>query len=170
MHARDRRIDRHDPVDRPEPISLLLHLSEHPLPGAILRPPREAFVDRVPPPEPFWHVPPGGTGPVFPCHALDCEPVIRPWARTPIRNRHQWLEHRPHFIRDLLTYCHGSSFPDEHLRRLDQHALGEEPQGLRRLFAECLTVLDREASEVAETTSQGHFGDGTFRRISLQQD
>ena len=122
MHACDRGVDRHDPVDLPRRVGLLLHLGKQLLPGAILGPPVEPLVDRVPLPEPLRHVPPRRTGSVLPRHSLDRKAVIRPRPRPPRRHRHQRLQHGPHLVRDLVSR-HRSRLANQNRKPLDQHAL-----------------------------------------------
>ena len=138
MHARDRGIDRHNPVDLPGRVCLLLHLSQQLLPGAILRPPGKPLVDRVPLPEPLRHIPPRRTRAVFPRHPLDREPVIRPRPRTPRRRRHQRLHHSPHLVRDLASRHH-PRLARTNTTPLDQRALGlDGPQPVFFIFTrEC---------------------------------
>ncbi len=122
MHTRDRGVDRDDPVDLPRRVRLLLHLGKQLLPGAVLGPPVEPLVDRVPLPEPLRHIAPWRPRPVLPGHALDREPVIRPRPRPPRYPRHQRLHHGPHLVRNLLSR-HPPRLTQRRAKPLDQHAL-----------------------------------------------
>lgn len=124
MNARDRGVDRDDPVDLPCSVCLLLHLSEQLLPGAVRGPTIEPLVDRVPLPESLRHVASRGPGAVLPRHPLDREPVIRPRPGTTRHRRHQRLQHSPHLIGDLSSRHH-SRLAHETQKHLDQHGLSE---------------------------------------------
>lgn len=103
MHSSDRGVDRDDPVDPPGCVGLLLHLGQQLLPGAVLGPPVEPLIDRVPLPEPVRHVPPRRPGALLPSHALDSEPAIGPWPRPAGHRRHQRLHDGPYPVRDLAS-------------------------------------------------------------------
>src|SRR5690625_4947119 len=152
MHARDRGVDRDDPVDFPSGVGLLLHLGEQLLPGAVPGPPVEPLVDRVPLPEPFRNVTPRRTGPVLPRHPLDSEPVIRPRPRPTGHRRHQRLHHGPHLVRDLLSR-HRSRLTHRGAEPLDQHALAPAAGEWSPARAQALSRAPWRAVEIAAITA-----------------
>ncbi len=126
MHAGDRGVDRHHPIEPARRVGLPLHLGEQPVPGAVVRPPGEPLIDRVPLPEPLRQITPRRTRPVLPRHPLNRETMIRPRPRPPRHRRHQRLQNGPHLVRDLATR-HPSRLAHRPPKPLDQHGLAVTP-------------------------------------------
>lgn len=99
-----RRVDRERPLQGADRVILDDHVLKDLLPGAILGPDPQSFVQRLPRPVLLRHVPPRRPGPQPPQDPVDHLPVIPPPATpTTIRRRQQRLDPRPRHIRQLTT-------------------------------------------------------------------
>src|SRR5690606_16101358 len=104
VHAHDRRVDRRHPVQLATLMRQGLHFLEHTHPDALLGPPVEVLVDRVPVSEPLRDVPPRRTGPVPPRGRLDYRTTLDRRATGCLRKREQRANHSPGLIGDLSAH------------------------------------------------------------------
>ena len=129
-----RRVDRERPLQGADRVILDDHVLKDLLPGAILGPDPQSFVQRLPRPVLLRHVPPRRPGPQTPQDPVDHLPVIPPPATpTTIRRRQQRLDPRPRHIRQLTTpNTHEPDITNPVTRAFTGQALGVDGQGRTR--------------------------------------
>lgn len=161
-----RRVDRERPLQGADRVILDDHVLKDLLPGAILGPDPQSFVQRLPRPVLLRHVPPRRTGPQPPQDPVDHLPVIPPPATpTTIRRGQQRLDPRPGRIRQLTTpNTHEPDITNPVTRAFTGQALVESAQDAAD-FGDCFLGADRHQA-VADVQDHSRRGPGLDARVA----